>query len=551
MKKFEAVYSIEDYEVLADTGFVSAKNIMLTKPFYVYELILENGQFIRCADDHIVFMSDYEERFVGDLFVGDQVITNNGLLTVVDIAFHDIQEKMYDIEIDTDDHRYYTNGVLSHNTTTAAAFILYEAIFKENTQSAILANKGDTARDILDRVKKMFENLPVFLKPGVEVWNKGSVEFSNGCKILSAASGSSSIRGRSLNTVYLDEFAFLQNDSEFFASTYPVISSGEKTKMIITSTPRGMNLFYKLWSNAVEGKNNFYPTRVTWDEHPKRDAAWAQNMVRDIGQRKFDVEFGCKFLGSTDTLISPDTLEVLVFKDPLKDEDNLKIYEYPNKTHTYVACIDTAEGIGKDYSVINIIDVTEKPFKQVAVYRNNLMPPLLFTDNAYRIMRYYNEAFCIIETDSSGQMVASALFNDLEYENMLFTKEKDSQTISSTTSTRIGLKQSRKTKLIGCSTLKTLIESRTLELADYNTIFELSVFIKKGNSFEAEKGKNDDTVMTLVLFAWLTEQPVFEELADDNIRHILRQNMIEQGETTHSVFGFFDDGTDDSFSTFD
>ena len=425
-------------------------------------------------------------------------------------------------------------------TTTVAAFLLHQSIFNTNYRIAILANKGDTAREILDRLKKMFEELPPFLQPGVVEWNKGSIELANGTKIISAATSSSSIRGQSMNIVYLDEFAFIQNDIEFFTSTYPVITSGKTTKVIITSTPNGMNLFYKIWQDAINGNNSFVPLSLTWHDHPLRDEAWKQETLRNISELQFRQEFECEFQGSMNTLISGAALQRLTHTAPINEDRWLNVYESPKEGHNYIASVDVSEGLGGDYSVCTIVDITEQPYRQVLVYRNNTIAPIPFTETVYDIVTKYNRAFTIIENNSIGKIVADSLYYDYEYEELLFSKADDGGTRVGGNS--VGLRQTSRTKSVGCSTLKSLIEQNVLIIQDFDTISELATFIKRGNSYGAENGHNDDVVMTLVNFAWLTSQNYFEELTDINIRAKIRENRNMNDESTHLLFGFLDDG---------
>jgi len=251
----------------------------------------------------------------------------------------------------------------------------------------------------------------------------------------------------------------------------------------------------------------------------------------------------CNFLGSSGTLISGKKLQQLTHKQPLEViNDSLYIYEHPIQGNSYISIIDVAEGMGKDYSVISIIDVTEKRYKQVAVYRNNQIVPFMFADESYHISKKYNDAYIVIESNSVGTIVANILYYEYEYENMLTSKSKQGDTII-TDSSIVGIRQTKKTKLIGCSTLKNLIESDTLELVDYNTITELTMFIKKGTSYEAERGKHDDIVMTLVIFAWLTSQDYFYDLTNLDTRMSMRENYLNNEESNHLIFGFFSDGT--------
>ena len=433
-------------------------------------------------------------------------------------------------------------------TTTIAAYLLYTAIFTSRYSIAILANKGATAREILDRIKKMFEELPWYIKPGIIEWNKGRIELSNGSRIFTAATTSSSIRGQSINLVYIDEMAFIQNDVEFYTSTYPVITSGQDTKIVITSTPKGLNLFHKIWSDAVQGKNNFVYKKYIWSDHPERNEKWKQETIGNTSLKQFSQEHLCVFEGSSDTLISGTKLQQLTMIEPIveTDQSRFRIFELPIKERSYVATVDVAEGIGQDYSVISIIDVTKSPYNLVAVWRDSTVPPVFFTAVLYKTLLYYNEAYCVVESNSIGKIVADSLYYDYDYDNVMFSKMKDHENIIVSDSPIIGLRQNKKTKSVGCAMLKTLIESDVLIVHDEYTIQELSTFSKKGSSWQAESGKTDDIVMTLVLFGWLVSQPFFSDLNDSNIRDILIKRYLEDSEN-EMILGFFDDGINDNF----
>lgn len=523
--------AVDDIEIEKEkycyNGIIKLKKAGVTLP-YTKEQIEE---IIKCRDDITYFIRNYVKI----------ISLDKGLVL---FSLYPFQEEM----IETFKNNRFVICLLARQmgkTTTVAAYLLYEAIFNDNMRIAVLANKGDTAREILDRIKKMFEELPWFIKPGVVEWNKGSIKLANGSRIISASTSSSSIRGQSMNIIYLDELAFIQNDVEFFTSTYPVITSGKTTKVIITSTPNGMNLFYKLWSDAEKGRNNFIPKKYLWWHHPERDDKWKEATLKNISQKQFDQEFECVFFGSSDTLISGSKLQKLTFTNPIRQENSLNVYEEPKEGRNYVAVVDVSEGIGKDYSVVNIIDITDHPYKQIAVYRNNTVPPILFSEIVYRLCKQYNDAYCVVESNSVGKIVVDSLYYDYEYDNILASINKDNESIASNYSKTLGVRQTRKTKAIGCSSLKTMIESDTIIINDFMTVQELSTFIKKSNSYQAELGKTDDIVMTLVLFAWFATQPFFEELTDTDVRALIRENYMRLEENNHLVFGFYDDGISD------
>lgn len=429
-------------------------------------------------------------------------------------------------------------------TITVCAFLLYEAIFNKDYSIAILANNASKSREILGRLKLMYELLPWWLKPGVVEWNKGSIEFSNGSKIFAGPTTNSSIRGFSINCVYLDEFAFVQNDVEFFTSTYPVIASGKKTKIIITSTPNGMNLFYKLYTDAQYGRNEFHPVKFTWECHPDRDEAWKIETIRNTSLAQFRQEHSCEFLGSSNTLIAGECLEKMVFQNPVAESESHNLYKREIEGHTYILCVDVGEGVGRDYTTAVVIDITAKPYEQVFVFRRNDVSPWLVTGTILQIAQRYNQAHILVENNSIGKIVADELFYEHDYENVVSSKIKGGEEKYTGYSTKsFGVTMNRKTKFIGCSALKTLIEEGLLQIVDFNTMQELSCFVKVRNSYEAEKGKHDDLVMPLVSFAWLTTQTMFEDLSLKGMDDLLREAKEREADNA-LVFGFYDDGTD-------
>lgn len=434
-------------------------------------------------------------------------------------------------------------------STTVAAILLHSVVFNQEYKIAILAQKADQAREILGRLQLMYQELPWWMQPGVVTWNKGNIILGNRSEAFTSATKGSGVRGKSINLLYLDEFAHVDNDVEFYESSYPVVTSGTTTKIVITSTPNGLNLFYKLCSEAEKKKNEYVFDRAHWYEHPKRDAKWQEEQLRNMTERQFEQEFECGFLGSAGTLISPSKIQQLTFEEPIRllgDNREFKIYENPAPDRQYVLTADVSEGVGRDYSVISVIDVTKTPFKQVAMMRSNIMSPLLLADLINKTGRAYNDAVVIVESNTYGKQVTDCLWFDYEYENMLITRphQQDAKITSSGQKSQPGVKTTKKTKLLGCSSLKGLIESDQLQIVDAETIHELSTFIKKGSSYEADQGKNDDIVMSLVIFAWFASQPYFSDMIDTNVRTLVRDNLLQQDEYT-TAFGFLDDGTSD------
>lgn len=438
-------------------------------------------------------------------------------------------------------------------TITVAAYLLWCALFNDNYNIAILANKADQSREIMSRIQLMYENLPLWFQPGVIVWNKGDIKLGNGTIMFSAATTGSSVRGKSLNIVYMDEFAFVENSEEFYTSTYPVITAGKTTKVIITSTPKGLNLFHKMWVEAIEGRSQYVPMYIPWSDHPDRDEVWKKQQIDNTSLRQFEQEFECGFLGSDSTLISGKKLGQLVHKNPIKEDKNFKIYVMPENDRSYVVTVDVSEGVGADYSTVNVIDVTEQPYQQVAVYRNNVISPLLLADVVNQIGRKYNEGVVIVETNTIGKITADSLWFDHEYENLLQTKAKKGENKTDSSHQSIfGVKTTKTTKSLGCSTLKSLIESDSLIINNHDTIEELSTFIRVASSYKADKGKYDDIVMGLVVFAWFTTQNYFLDMVTLSPLERIKKGLLQEYDADNLMIGgFFDDGIseeDDDFA---
>lgn len=423
----------------------------------------------------------------------------------------------------------------SGKSISSVAYLLWYALFHSEKTIAILANKGATAREMLSRVTLMLENLPFFLQPGTKALNKGSIEFSNNSKIVAAATSGSSIRGLSISLLFLDEFAFIENDATFYTSTYPVISSGKDTKIIITSTANGIgNVFQKIWEGAVQKTNNFAPFRVDWWDVPGRDEKWKEQTIQNTSQLQFDQEFGNTFLGTGDTLIDGETLLSLRAKPPIQVKGDCYIYEETKPGHEYVMCVDVAKGRGQDYSTFNVIDVSSRPFKQVCVYRNNKISPILFPNIIHKYATAYNNAYVVVEANDQGGVVCNGLYHDLEYENM--------HVESAVKASGLGIEMNRKVKRIGCSGFKDILENGKLEVVDEQTILEISTFEAKGQSFEASNGNHDDLVMNFVMFGYFAGSSQFNELTDINLKDMLFNQRLQEIENDVLPFGFVDDG---------
>ena len=443
-------------------------------------------------------------------------------------------------------------------STTCVSYLLHYAIFNDNVNIAILANKASTARDLLGRLQLAYENLPKWMQQGIIAWNKGSLELENGSKISANSTSSSAVRGGSYNVIFLDEFAFIPNHiaDDFFASVYPTISSGSSTKVIIVSTPRGMNHFFRMWHDAERDKNEYVPTDVHWSEVPGRDDKWKEQTIANTSEAQFRVEFECEFLGSTNTLINASKLKNLVYEQPIKRNAGLDIYENAKPENNYLITVDVARGLGNDYSAFIVFDITEFPYKVVAKYRNNEIKPMLFPNVIQEVGKAYNDAYLLIEVNDIGDQVASILHYDLEYENLLMAsmRGRAGQIVGTGFSgkkSQLGVRMTAAVKKLGCSNLKTFLEDNKLLTVDYEIIDELTTFSQKHNSFQAEEGCNDDLAMCLVIFSWLVAQDYFKEMTDNDIRKRIYEEQRNQIEQDMAPFGFILDGVNDEGSFVD
>lgn len=501
-------------------------------------------EWLKCKDNPVYFTKNYIKI----------VSLDEGL---VPFEMWDFQEEMID--------RFHKNrfniAKLPRQTgksTTVISYLLHYAIFNDNVNIGILANKLSTSRELLGRLQLAYENLPKWMQQGIVSWNKGSLELENGSKIMAASTSSSAVRGMSFNIIFLDEFAFVPTHiaEQFFSSVYPTISSGKSTKVIIISTPNGMNMFYKLWHDAERGKNQYITTEVHWSQVPGRDANWKEQTIANTSQRQFTQEFECEFLGSVDTLIAASKLRTMVYDDPLQDNGKgLVVYEEPQKEHDYIMTVDVARGVGIDYSAFLVFDITKFPYKLVARFKNNEIKPMLFPNIIVDIAKSYNKAYILTEVNDIGDQVASMIHYDLEYDHVLMCamRGRAGQIVGTGFSgkkTQLGVKMSKTVKKIGCLNLKTFIEDDKLIIPDYDTIAELTTFIQKSNSFEAEEGCHDDLAMCLVIFCWLAVQEYFKEMTDNDIRQRIYDEQKNQIEQDMSPFGFISDGLNDEEQSF-
>ena len=494
-------------------------------------------EFKKCENNPIYFMKKYVQI----------VSLDEGL---VPFDMYPFQEKI----VNTIHENRFTICKLprqSGKSTTTISYLLHYALFNPNCNIAILANKSSTARDILGRLQLAYENLPKWLQQGVLNWNKGNIELENGSKVVAAATSSSAVRGGSYNIIFLDEFAFVPTTiaEQFFSSVYPTITSGKSTKVIIVSTPHGMNQFYKLWVDAEAGQNDYIPIEVHWSEVPGRDNKWKEETIRNTSESQFASEFECEFLGSIDTLISPAKIKATPYMTPLKTNGRLSIFEEPITGHTYLCTVDVARGTLKDFSAFIIFDVTDLPYKVVATFRDNEIKPILFPEMIAKVCTQFNKAHILVEVNDIGAQISDGLHYELEYDNILMTTQKGraGQILGAMFSQRgsqLGVRMTKQIKKMGTANIKAIIESDKIILNDFNIIGEMSTFTRKNQSWQAEEGCNDDYMTCLTILGWVANQRYFKEMTDRNIRAEMYKEQEKLIEQDMAPFGFVDNGVD-------
>ena len=495
-------------------------------------------EYSRCMEDPLYFIQNYVRI----------VSLDEGL---VPFKLYPFQKEM----VGTFHNNRFTICKLprqSGKSTTMISYLLHYALFNPSVNIAILANKAATARDLLGRLQLAYEHLPKWLQQGVMSWNKGSLELENGSKILASSTSASAVRGGSYNIIFLDEFAYVPSNvaEQFFSSVYPTISSGKTTKVMIVSTPHGMNMFYKLWTDAEEKRNSYIPIEVHWSEVPGRDEKWKEETIKNTSESQFNTEFECEFLGSIDTLIQPSKLKTLAYKTPIQSNAGLDVYEQPQENHTYFMCADVSRGTSNDYSAYLVFDVTQLPYRIVAKFRDNELKPLIFPNKIYDVARAYNQAFVLIEVNDIGEQVATAMQYDLEYDNLVMAsmRGRAGQIMGGGFSggrAQLGVRTTKAVKKIGCSNLKQLVETDKIIIEDFDCINELSTFIVKGSSFEADDGCTDDLVACMFIFSWATDQTYFKELTNNDVREQMYKDQQDQLEQDMAPFGFVINGLED------
>lgn len=474
-------------------------------------------EYIKCVQDPVYFINNYVK-----------IVSIDG--GVIPFKLWDFQEELIR---SFQAHRFniVKYGRRSGKTATVSAYILWCILFNKLFEVAVLSNNLKSSKSILASLQFSYEELPIWLQQGVLAWNKTDIMLENGSAVFTNSTSASAIRGRQINLLYMDEFAHVpfNMQEEFYTSAYPTITSGLSSKMIITSTPNGMEYFRKIWMDAKNKKNKFITSEVSWDQVPGRDEAWYEEQIANIGPVLFSQEYSGEFLGSSMTLISGSKLATLVEEEPIYETpDGFKFYQQADREHTYIIVVDTGHGEGLDYSAFIIVDVSATPFEIVGTFRNNTIQPTIYPKFIMEAATYFNNAYILVETNDLGQQVVDILADEMEYEGLLSTANRTrSQEVSSgfTAKMKYGVRTTKLVKRLGCSNAKSIVESNQIKLNDFNLIQELHYFSYKNGSYEATAGYHDDLVMTLVLFAWMSTQPYFKDMTDTNITRRLYQNM--------------------------
>ena len=484
-------------------------------------------EYVRCARDPLYFIRNYAKI----------VSLDDGVVAFDPFPY---QERM----IRAIHENKNTLGKLfrqAGKSTIVAAYFAWYVLFNDNKTAVILANKQAIAIEIFGRVQFIIENLPQWLQQGVVEWNKKSLVLENGSRCIAAATSASAVRGMSVNLLLLDEFAHLGPNlaDEFIASVFPTLSSSESSKLVIISTPNGLNHYHKLWVEAKNGNNDFHTVEGRWQENPKRSQKWADEQRKKLGEVKYRQEIECTFEGSSYTLVDGAFLATIPLAVPIHNKDNFEVFFAPEQGRNYVITVDVSRGRHMDFSAFTVFDTTEMPYRVVATYKDNTISTLEFPHLIYNTARQYNDAFLLIEINDLGEEVSNTIWHEYEYENLYFTRGNE----LSQARGYPGVRTTSKVKSLGCSVLKDLVEKNQLIINSHRIIEELGLFVLHRKSYASEDpAVNDDLCTTLWLMAWLTKQDVFQEITNIHLRDVLTKQKQAYIDSTMTPFGFFHDG---------
>lgn len=660
-KKIINIIDIMGVSIKTDTGYHPITEIHLTQPYENY--LLKTKDFkLNCADNHIVFNENMEEVFVKDLKIGDKIQTENGIQIVLQVRNERWKASMFDVTVDSDDCRFYSSGILSHNTVNSAIFILHSLLFQNDKNAMVVANQRGTTVEILDKIKGIYQLLPFFLKPGVKVWNQGSIVFDNGCRIKTAARSKTPAIGFTIDILYLDEFAHIPSNiiKPYYTAVYPTVSAIQNSKIIITSTPNGINLFHKLLTDAerLDGdplKNNYKAKRVywyevegrfvtyirlndhrlyehkltkemileniekTWSDITKvemkwdldlekyvihifnndkcqdtdiRDTkiingngveiniqaisevtTWKDEAIKDIGgEDAFNQEYGLRFINASKSLLNESIIDALlnnkrefqfeehdIFSrlrfpyEDLKWNQDKEIWDsVKRKEEDILISIDLSEGLGQDYSVINMFNLTPKTREEIEGMRVEVRSAIdlfklnqigIFANNVYSIKQIAEILYILVfeffdpdkvqivlELNNYGNTLLAELpqvfDGENDYGSYIFARYKHR---ADADEEKIGLKVGNNKNLL-VKDYQDLMFSKSLNVMEEGTVKEITTFVKHetnaGNfRFAADGGQTDDKVMTLVNISSIFKKNRFKEMVEDYIDSKLDSDM--------------------------
>jgi len=413
-------------------------------------------------------------------------------------------------------------------TTCASIYLLWFAIFNPSKTIAILANKQSTAVSIVDDIKKGYEMLPAWMKPGVKKYDQLELKFENESRIFARATSEDAIRGESVSLLFCDEFAFVPENiaEQFWVSNYPTLSTGGN--IVVVSTPNGTaGKFYQLWKSATSRENKTWKAmKITWDRHPDRDEAWKESQIQSIGKVKFAQEYACSFTGSSYTLIDGETLEQMKATDPpFYPEEGFYMWKKPVTDRLYLVSCDVAKGANTDFHVANVFDATDwhtnGKIEQVAMFRRNDISVFDFKDKVLQISRKYNNAVAIVENNHLGHVLVQNLYYEEGYDNTWYDYDKG----------EYGVNGNVKTKPLALTYFKEDIESKKMIIHAQDMITELSYFEEvKTGVFQARQGRNfhDDTVASGYWASYALRSKYWE----DHLHFIMKNKMMNTAPAT-------------------
>lgn len=574
-----------DIKILTDDGFQPTSHIYNTKPFVIYNIRTESGKEIQVADKHMLFEESYNKTFYNIIYTKDiipnetKIITIDGpeLVTSV-IIENNISVSMSDITVDHPNHRFYSNGILSHNSVTTAIFCLWTILFHTDKMALLLSKSGPAGVDLLSKIKDMYRYLPYYLKPGVLKWNQTEIAFDNNSSMSTEPFSPTAGLGKTINFLVLDEFAWCPpNDVElFYNNIIPTVTTDTSANVCIISTQNGFNLFYKLFTAAEKGENIYAPMTVNWWDVPnwdsenkcwvKRDEKWRQEMIGILGSvEKFEYQYGTMFLTSDNCIVPRETLSRLMNTAklfiPLNKHEYYKEHELYqslynkyfyikdgyiiDKNKYYMIIVDLAEGCGKDFTVFNIIEIIEDgKFEQVARWTSNQVDLeaaalefwLLYVQvfgiehciisiewNTYGAL-FYTYIQRLNEPDENGENNQNWRFaysqDGIESYNIIrYTKQSQEDVIAGigkNSKTIPGVRMTRASKKTACAMLKTMINKEELIITDLTTVSEIQNFedTKQSGSYQASYG-HDDIVMTLVQIPLIKNTAKYKNFIED------------------------------------